>query len=215
MASRLTMSTPPPAPAPAAADDDLGGPPKSPTYTPGSDNNLSYTGYSGARPFADNYDPYHPEYTDNFTARRSPRRSRSPRRARPDRSPPHNNNNNNNNDRRPREYNNGYPNNHHGRGGGSSHRGRGRGGGPVIMGSHPPHHAGSHVAPHAGGSQHQYPVPAAPAGAANPNTLPPMPKDLAVSLLAWIPIQVWNEQGFHPPLRMGTEQAYFAQFYRA
>ncbi len=216
MASRLTMSTPPPS---TMANDDLGGPPKSPSYSPPE----ATSGY-GAQPFADNYDPYNPAYTDNFSARRSPpRRSRSPRNN-SSRSP--------RNDRRPRDYQNSY----NGANGGS-HINGGAHNGPSSNGNYnrDGQHRGGNAPRHRGGGRHggngQHHIInnssshvqsqgvatgyAAGHHSTAPTTVPPMPTDLAVSLLSWIPVQVWNEQGFHPPMRIGTEQAYFAQFYRA
>jgi hypothetical protein len=40
-----------------------------------------------------------------------------------------------------------------------------------------------------------------------------LPPSLAAQLLTWIPKHVWNEQGFHPPLKMGTEREYFAEYW--
>lgn len=36
---------------------------------------------------------------------------------------------------------------------------------------------------------------------------------LAAQLMTWIPKHVWNEHGFHPPLKMGTEREYFAEYW--
>ena len=56
-------------------------------------------------------------------------------------------------------------------------------------------------------------IAAARAKAPSSNYRVGIPQSLACQLLSWIPEDVWNAHGMHPPLEMGKERTYFDRYW--